>query len=109
MTTTTNDVIRLTMPDRRVYEIPVQFIAEHRAKHYAGEFEGSLNRSLEEDTLPYFAEDDYNVIDWAQNNMNWCDVVLKARIVNDLTQPSPDEMQNAWCNSGDITVWRTKA
>lgn len=105
MSTATKDTIRLKMPDGRLYEIPVQAIAENRARCYVDEFEGSLNRSLEEDTLPHFAESDYAVIDWAKNNMNWQEVVLFARIVSEPQPVSPAGMQDGWMN-GDMHVIR---
>lgn len=108
MSAETKDTLRLKMPDGRVYEIPIQVIAENRARSYADEFEDSLARSLEEDTLPLFAKSDYDVIDWAKNNMNWEDVVLHARVISEPRPPSPAEMQEGWVG-GDMHVMRAKA
>jgi endogenous inhibitor of DNA gyrase (YacG/DUF329 family) len=38
--------------------------------------------SLAEDTLPLFRSDDFEIEDWAANNMNWSDVQYAARCVS---------------------------
>jgi hypothetical protein len=62
------------MPDRSLWAVPVMVIARNRAAVYAKEFGGDVERSLNEDTIPLFEEDDYNIEDWATGNMNWSDV-----------------------------------
>ena len=52
------------------YTVPAMVIAENRAEHYAGEYGNDVDRSLLEDTLPLFDDDDFEVADWAQGNMN---------------------------------------
>ena len=64
----------VTMPNGERWAVPVRVIAENRAKEYAHEFIGDEARSLKEDTLPLFDEDEYEIKDWAANNMNWRDV-----------------------------------
>jgi len=66
--------MRVTMPDGSQYDVPVDAIAKNRAEHYKDEFGGNLKRSLDEDTMPLFESDDYEIEDWAQNNMNWSEV-----------------------------------
>jgi hypothetical protein len=61
------------MPDGSKWGVPVEIIARHRAMHYAHEFGGDVERSLAEDTMPIFESDDYEIQDWAVNNMNWSD------------------------------------
>ncbi len=62
------------MPDLSLWAVPVMVIARDRAKHYASEFGGDIERSLNEDTIPMFTDDEYEIADWAVNNMNWSDV-----------------------------------
>lgn len=73
--------LRFTLDYGPTYEVPVSVIATHRAQHYEDEFGGDLNRSLLEDTLPLFAEDEFAIRDWAGNNMEWSDVKAVAHKV----------------------------
>jgi hypothetical protein len=63
----------IDMPDGSKWGVPVGMIACNRAAHYAHEFDGDEARSLAEDTQPLFESDDYEIQDWAVNNMNWSD------------------------------------
>lgn len=74
--------LHVTMPDGSVWAVPVQLIATKRAEYYAHEFGDDLYRSLAEDTLPLFRSDDFEIVDWASNNMNWSDVQHSARCVS---------------------------
>lgn len=68
---------RITFENGDIWEIPVEVIARNRAEYYANAckgFNGDVNKSLLEDTIPLFESDDYEIQDWAQNNMNWEDV-----------------------------------
>lgn len=90
----------VTMPDGSRWAVPLMVIATDRAQQYAGEFDGDLERSLAEDTLPLFAEDSYAVHDWAANNMNWSDVVHAAE---QLEPPEETDYQDGWIN-GEYAV-----
>jgi len=90
----------VTMPDGSRWAVPLMVIATDRARHYAREFDGDVERSLAEDTLPLFASDPYQVHDWAANNMNWSDVVHAAE---QLTPPEATDYQEGWIN-GDYAV-----
>ena len=92
--------LEVTMPDSSKWIVPVGIIAANRAQHYAREYGGDLNRSLTEDTLPLFESDDYEVKDWAANNMNWSDVEQTATRVD---RPAPVDYQEGWVN-GDKRV-----
>ena len=88
----------VTMPDGAVYAVPVMTIARHRAKYYAQErkeFDCDLQRSLDEDTIPLFTEDTYEIEDWAANNMNWDDVNHDVRRVSG---PELPDFQEGWVN-----------
>lgn len=65
--------LTMELPNGEVWGVPVDMIARNRAAHYAKEFDGDMIRSLAEDTIPLFNSDDFEVKDWAENNMNWCD------------------------------------
>lgn len=81
MSTVIEKELHITMPDSSVWAVPVQLIATNRAEYYAKEFGGDIQRSLAEDTLPLFRAADYEIKDWAANNMNWSDVQHAARCV----------------------------
>ncbi len=83
----------VTMPDGSIYGVPVEMIARNRAAHYAHEFDGDIELSLEEDTYPLFESDDFEIEDWAVNQMNWCDFDGHQIKINDA--PAPD-FQDAW-------------
>ncbi len=91
--------LHVTMPDNSVWAVPVSIIANHRAEYYASEFDGDVQRSLAEDTLPLFRADNYEIEDWAANNMNWSDVQHTARCVT----PGGVDFDEGWSN-GDKSV-----
>jgi hypothetical protein len=66
--------LKITMPDGSNWIVPIQIIADHRAKYYAEHDGISFDESLNNDTIPLFEDDTYNIHDWAANNMNWKDV-----------------------------------
>ena len=91
-----NKVLRITMPDSSKWDVPVIIIANDRANYYKDEFNNDLNESLEKDTLPLFRESDYEIVDWAANNMDWDDVKEFAKQVPD--SPKPVDFQEGWLN-----------
>jgi hypothetical protein len=88
-------VLRVTMPDDSKWDVPVEVIARNRAEHYADEFDGDVERSLAEDTLPLFEQEDYEIEDWAANNMNWSDVV---GVAIRHSYPADPDYQEGWVN-----------
>ena len=64
----------IAMPDGSKWEIPVWVIALNKAVYDSGRFDNSINRALEEETLPLFSSWKGDIIDWAENNMDWDDV-----------------------------------
>lgn len=88
-------LMTIEMPDGSKWGVPVALIARNRATHYASEFGGDVERSLVEDTLPLFEESDYEISDWAKNQMNWSDFDGYQVKVSD--SPPPD-FQEAWIN-----------
>jgi len=96
-----NKVLRIDMPDGSRWDVPVMIVARSRAEYYKNEFGGDVEKSLQEDTLPLFESDDYNVHDWAANNMNWSDVVGFAKKV--ISERIRVDYQEGWVN-GDYEV-----
>jgi len=84
-----------TMPDGSKWAVPVLVIAKNRAKAYAHEYGGDESLSLSEDTKPLFESDDFEIEDWAQNNMNWSDVKESATMI---TGPTPVDFDEGWMN-----------
>ncbi len=93
--------LRVTMRDGSMWVI-VKIIAENRAKYYAYEFDDDPQRSLDEDTLPLFESDDYEIEVWATNSMNWDDVRDQAVKVED---PRNVDYQEGWVN-GETQIIR---
>ena len=90
--------LEIQMPDGSVWGVPVMEIAKSRAAEYAAEFGGSIDRSLAEDTLPLFAADDFEIRDWAANNMNWSEVKHAAVQVRPPKPLTDGDFQEAWIN-----------
>ena len=86
-------LMTVKMPSGEVWGVPVAMIAHSRATHYAKEFDGDVERSLAEDTMPLFESDDYEIQDWAVNNMNWSD--FNGHQIKVFEAPAPD-FQDAW-------------
>lgn len=85
------------MQDGSIWGVPVEMIARDRATHYASEFEGDVEKSLVEDTIPFFESSDYEIQDWAVNNMNWSD--FDGHQVK-LSEAEAPDFQDGWM-SGD--------
>ena len=95
--------LRVTMPDGSKWDVPVKKIAENRARYYMKDPElGTFEKSYNEDTIPLFESDDYEIEDWASNNMNWKDVVAFARKVESHRMADSD-FQEGWIN-GDKEI-----
>lgn len=72
------------------WAVPVQLIVDDRDTHYADE---------KEDTAGFIARgslDDYEVTDWANNNMNWSDVSEYAEKVGG---GKAVDYEDEWCNA----------
>jgi len=95
--------LRVTMPDGSKWDVPVKKIAENRARYYMKDPElVTFKKSYNEDTIPLFESDPYEITDWASNNMNWKDVVAFARKVES-HQMADSDFQEGWIN-GDQEV-----
>lgn len=99
------DLYLTTMANGEIWAVPVMVIARDRAKNYKDEFGDSVERSLAEDTLPLFAECPAEIFDWAQNNMNWSDVVSEAWLYGAEPQKQAD-CEESWTNGHHDIVKR---
>lgn len=88
--------IQIALAAGHVYELPTEVIAQHRAKTmqelHSSEFP-TLETALA-DTRELFA-DDYNISDWAQNNMNPSDYHQHLRLVR-FNVPAKDFVNAEW-------------
>jgi hypothetical protein len=80
--------------DGSVWGVPVEMIARNRAEFYASEFDGDVEQSLQEDTLPLFRDNgNYEISSWAVGNMDWDD--FDGHQVQ-LSPPQPVDFQEGW-------------
>lgn len=75
--------LKIVFSNGESYDIPATVVAHERATYYANHDEG---KEMDEkgdnpawtkvynDERKFTLEDDYELIDWAKNNMNWEDV-----------------------------------
>lgn len=87
----TDAYFQIEMPDRSLWRVPVQCIADSRDEHYADE---------QEDTIGFIRAgqlDDSEIHDWAGNNMNWDEVERWAFKVERSVREAVD-FQEGWCN-----------
>lgn len=85
--------LTVQLSDGSTWVVPVEMIARSRAAHYADEFDGDVERSLREDTIPLFEQSPYEIEDWAVNNMNWSD--FNGHQIKISNAPLPD-FESAW-------------
>lgn len=93
--TPTTAVLRVRFSNDEVWDVPAQVIVDSRDENYADE---------EEDTAGSIAIgglSNYEIADWASNNMNWCDLAPYATKV--IQPPKAFDYEGDWCNA-DKTV-----
>jgi hypothetical protein len=73
------------MPNLSRWRIPAEFIARHRATHYADfhKEESMPYQELYDAEFEMAMADDYEITNWASNNMNWSDVISVAERIDD--------------------------
>lgn len=87
----TSALLRVEMSDGTRWDVPVQVIADSRDEHY---------REDEEDTIDFIhggGLGDFEIYDWAGNNMNWSDVSQFAVRAPDATRKKID-WEDGWAN-----------
>lgn len=84
--------LRVTMPDNTRWDVPLELIAQSYVDHYpAIPLDHALNAESE-------------LMDHAENNMNWVDVKDRARIVD--SHSYSIDYQDGWCNGEKEVVER---
>jgi hypothetical protein len=79
----------------QVWRVPVLIIAADRAKYFAKDYGGDMDKSMNEDTIPLFNRHPDEIEDWARNNMDWADVKDCAALIDDCQSV---DMQGQWVN-----------
>lgn len=100
--------LQVTMPNGERWGVPIYIIAESRANYYANKDairEGLTKEERDkryEEEYSYTLEDEFEICDWAANNMNWIDVKEYAIEISfeALTERG---YQEGWIN-GDKTI-----
>lgn len=94
--------IEVDMPDGSTWRVAAELVAEPRARYYAREDTGAdVGVDHERVYREELKDDAEDLIDWAQNNMNWEDVQANAKMV--VTPDSHVDYQDGWVN-GDMRV-----
>ncbi|ULJ60819.1 hypothetical protein [Wielerella bovis] len=87
----------IQMPDGSIWRVPTYIIADHRNAYYDNKGKDPKETRIETEEL--FA-DDFELHDWASNNMNWAHVKKYAQQV---LSPSNVDFEEGWAN-GKYTV-----
>lgn len=87
--------LRVTMPDGSEWDVPAEIIAKNKAEHYYNEGDEDFKEEYE-----FTLSDNEELIDWAENNMNWEDVKQYALQIKG---PGELDYQKGWVN-GDKEV-----
>lgn len=90
---------QVTMEDGSVWEVPVILIACSHAEYYAKVDDLSFEEELKESSA-LFAADEYEIEDWAKNNMDWSDVEASAKCI---FKPDSIDFEAGWIN-GEVKV-----
>lgn len=85
--------LQITFTDGQQWRVPALVIAEHRAKYYA---EQDPDTTFERE-VQFTLENQYELVDWARNNMVVSDVEKHATKVADRV---PIEFEDGW-NDGE--------
>ncbi|QMT39973.1 hypothetical protein [Neisseria shayeganii] len=86
----------VTMPDQSVWRVPTKIIAESRITYLVRHL-GLHRHEAEAKTEALFAHD-YEVEDWAANNMDWDDV--KGHAVR--VRPAECDFDDGWINGEKV-------
>lgn len=84
----------IEMPDGSKWSVKVSHIIESRAERYADQYDGDVDKARH-DTIELFECDDYEIEDWASNNMNWDEIKEFAVKVS---EPAPVDYEDGWRN-----------
>ena len=87
--TPTTAELHVDMPDGATWAVPLQLIADSRDEHYKDDKEDTIG-FIKKESL-----DDYELCDWAANNLNWEDVSEYAR---QIFMPPKMDFEDGWVN-----------
>lgn len=90
--TPTDAMLRVTFANGEIWDVPAQVVVDSRDEHYKDE---------EEDTASQ-PDHDYEITDWASNNMNWEDLSPYAKFVKQ--PPKVFDYEADWCNAEKAVV-----
>jgi len=77
--------LKVRFPNGDMFKIPARVIAENRADYYA-DLDGYEKESNEwEAEVQNALNEEFEIYDWAGNNMDWEDLVPYAKRIEDLT------------------------
>lgn len=108
--------LRIEMPDGSKWDVPARVIAENRAYHYAdrdaredsgatsGPAYGVIFAKVFAEEVEHALSSDYEITDWAANNMNWADVKDRATLA--VAPPSDTDYEGGWANGEKEIVER---
>lgn len=83
-------MIEIRFEDNEIWQISLEFIANHRADYYQEKDEDDFNRI---DEVNYVMEDDYEGIDWFSNNMYYED--FSSQLIKIYGKPKDKDWSNA--------------
>lgn len=83
-------------PDGSVWSVPAEVVAKHRAQYYAA---NDPDTTFQEE-YEYTISDNFELIDWVQNNMDVDDVEEHTKLVK---PPRPSTFETAFLD-GEISV-----
>lgn len=90
--------LRVTFSNGEMFDVPAEFIARNRAEYYvevAVRADEDIDaKKLLQEEIDWALEDEYEIADWASNNMDWSDVREVARRVHQ----TDFNYENEWCN-----------
>lgn len=87
-------IIELTFDDGEKWQMPLEFVAKHRANYYKGRAAEKCEDDFNyEEEVEYVMNDDYEGKDWLQNNMDYED--FKDVVVKLPAQPQDKDWVNA--------------
>lgn len=84
-------MIAVNFSDGTTWEFPASIIAASRARYYEDKEPGCYTKEFD-----YAMNSDYELLDWASNNMDWKDVLSHATLVD--TRNLRDYV-NEWVNA----------
>lgn len=93
-------IYRFLLSNGETWEVPAHVIADDRGKYYAKKDKDTTYQ----EEYDFAILDDYEIIDWARNNMNWSDVKTHARLA--VTARPDFDYAEAWVNPEETEIIR---